>query len=78
MNMTELTSLSTLFEVDMDSLIIDNETLRYRVVDAKGKVLREGVVRSVAERFIDSLDEDAQTGVRLVPITPAGDQVLFG
>ena len=62
----------------MDSLIIDNEELKYRVVDAKGKTLREGVVRSVAERFIDSLDEDAQSGVRLVPIAPSGDQVLFG
>lgn len=62
----------------MNSLIIDNQELKYRVVDAKGKVLREGLVRSVAERFIEGLDEDAQSGVRLVPITPAGDQVLFG
>ncbi len=62
----------------MNSVIIDNEELKYRVVDAKGKVLREAVVRSVAERFIDSLDEDSQSGVRLVPIAPSGDQVLFG
>lgn len=62
----------------MDSLIIDNQELKYRVVDAKGKTLREGVVRSVAERFIDGLDEDAQSGVRLIPITPTGDQILFG
>ena len=62
----------------MDSLIIDNQELKNRVVDAKGKVLREGVVRSVAERFIESLDEDSQSGVRLVPVTPSGDQVLFG
>ena len=62
----------------MDSLIIDNQELKYRVVDAKGKVLREGLVRSVAERFIESLDEDMQDGVKLVPITASGDQVLFG
>ena len=62
----------------MNSLIIDNQELKYRVVDSKGKVLREAVVRSVAERFIEGLDEDAQSDVRLVPITPTGDQVLFG
>jgi len=77
-NTTELTSLSTLFEVDMDSLITDNQELKYNVVDATGKTLREGVIRAAAVRFIESLDENAQTGVRLVPFTPSGDQVLFG
>lgn len=62
----------------MENLIIDNQQLKYRVVDAKGKVLRENVVRSVAERFIDSLDEDAQSGVKMIPIAPTGDQILFG
>lgn len=62
----------------MDNLIIDNQELKYRVVDAKGKVLRENLARSVAVRYIESLDETEQSGVRLVPITPTGDQILFG
>ena len=62
----------------MNSIIIDNQELKYRVVDAKGKTLREGLARSVAERYIDSLAEDDQSGVRMVPITPSGDQILFG
>lgn len=62
----------------MDNLLIDNQSVRYRVVDSKGKVLREGIVRSVAERFIESLDADMQAEVALIPITPDGDQILFG
>lgn len=61
----------------MDNVITDNEQLKYRVVDAKGKTLREGV-RSVVERFIDSLDEDEQARVRMIPIAPTGEQILFG
>jgi hypothetical protein len=62
----------------MDNLIVDNDELKYRVLDKNGKVLREGVIRSVAERFIENLRESKQEGVRMVPIIETGEQVLFG
>lgn len=62
----------------MDNLIVDTDELKYRVLDKNGKVLREGVIRSVAERFIENLRESKQDGVRMVPIIETGEQVLFG
>lgn len=61
----------------MENVLIDNQEPKFRVVDAKGRTLREGV-RSVVERYIDSLDEEEQAKVRMVPIAPTGDQILFG
>lgn len=61
----------------MDNVLIDNQEPKYRVIDAKGRTLREGV-RSVVERYIDSLDEEEQANVRMIPIAPTGDQILLG
>jgi hypothetical protein len=62
----------------MKTVLIQDDELRYRVVDSKGKVLREGVARKIAERFVEGLDEDLQSEVSIVPVTASGDQVLFG
>lgn len=62
----------------MDNLIVDNDGMRYHVVDPSGKILREALSRTAAERFVDTLDEDAQGRVRIVPVSSSGKQVLFG
>lgn len=78
MNMTTLMSLFIHYEVDMDNIISDNNEIRYNVVNSKGKVLRSSVVRSVAVRYIESLNEDVQKNVKLVPVLETGEQILFG
>lgn len=62
----------------MENIIIDNQEIRYNVVDGKGKILRESVIHSVAIRFIEGLKKDAQKEVKLIPIVESGDQILFG
>ncbi len=62
----------------MDKLIIDNDDLKYRVIDSDGKILRESLSRVAAERFVEGLDEAVQADVKIVPVGPTGKQVLFG
>lgn len=63
----------------MDNVILDNDDLKFRVVNATGKVLRESVSRNLAEMFVESLTEDEKAGISIVPVVGrTGDQVLFG
>lgn len=58
--------------------LLNNDELKYRVVDANGKTLRDSVSRVNAEMFVEGLGAEAQ-GVRIVPIVGGtGKQVLFG
>jgi hypothetical protein len=62
----------------MSQFIAGNQEQQYRVLDAAGNVLYDGVSLFIAENYKASLPVEHQAAVRIVPIAGNGNQVLFG
>lgn len=59
-------------------MILENKEVRYDVV-LNGAVIKKSCRnRSIAENFVDSLDEESRLEAQIIPVSEKGQQILLG
>lgn len=62
----------------MNNLIVDNQQIKYQVINSEGHVLTEEFSYADAARFVKGLNLNEGEAVSIVPVIPTGEQILLG